>query len=38
MGPNCLEHIVIVLETFADLEKELHIGVSWLQSIIATRI
>ncbi len=38
MGPNCPKHIVIVLETFADLDKEIHLGVSWLQSIIATRI
>jgi hypothetical protein len=28
MGPNCPKHIVIVLETFADLDKEIHLGVS----------
>jgi hypothetical protein len=26
MGPNCPKHIVIVSETFADLDKELHMG------------
>jgi hypothetical protein len=26
MGPNCPKHIVIVSETFADLDKERHIG------------